>query len=90
MDKIDLTKILLKHTFDSTSETLKSDTLKAMRDAVEQALKIAAEDATLLDDGSDIGVSEYYICKDDTYHLDSTISVNKQSILDIIKQIKIE
>ena len=32
---IDLEKILLKHTFDSTIETLKKDTLKAMRDAVE-------------------------------------------------------
>jgi hypothetical protein len=88
MNTIDLEKILLKHTLDSTIETLKKDTLKAMRDAVEQALKIASENATLLDDDGDVGGSNYFIYKDDTYHSDTIISVNKQSILDTIKQVK--
>jgi hypothetical protein len=81
---IDLEKILLKHTFDSTIETLKKDTLKAMRDAVEQALKIAAEDAMIEIDDND---GEPMI---DNVHSDgySTFKVNKQSILDTIKQVK--
>ena len=84
MNTIDLEKILLKHTFDSTIETLKKDTLKAMRDAVEQALKIASENAMIEIDN--VG-EEIIIChiNSDNY---TTIQVNKQSILDIIKQIK--
>jgi hypothetical protein len=48
---------------------------------VKAALKAAAENATLLEDGVDIKSFRYYICNDTNYYNDVEVDVNKESIL---------
>ena len=59
----------------------------AMKEACSQAIKLAAENATLLEDGIDIG-EEYLMEKDNTFYRDVLFNVNKQSILKTINQIQ--
>lgn len=59
----------------------------AMKEACQQAIKLAAENATLLEDGIDIG-EEYLMEKYNTFYRDVLFNVNKQSILKTINQIQ--
>lgn len=57
-----------------------------MKEACRQTLELATDNATLLEDGEDIG-KEYLIQAYDTFYCDVLFTVNKQSILDTINQI---
>ena len=59
----------------------------AMKEACKQAIELAAENATLLEDGIDIG-EEYLMEKYNTFYRDVLFNVNKQSILKTINQIQ--
>lgn len=61
--------------------------IAAMKEVAEKTLEIASENVTLLEDGIDIG-KEYLMEKYNTFYEDALFTVNKQSILDTINQIK--
>lgn len=74
MKEINLEEILLKHTFNSTVDTLKEDSLSAMKEACKQVLELAAENAYCNHEFDGAHECEY--------------SVNKESITNTINQVK--
>ena len=80
MKEISLEEILLKHTFNSTVDTLKEDSLSAMKEACKQVLELAAENAELENVVKVIGSQNKY---------NAVVPIiKKQSILDTINQVK--
>lgn len=60
---------------------------KSMLEFGKQLLELAAENAILLDNGQPLNSSRYIIEKDDSFHCEVEIDIDKQSILDTIKQV---
>lgn len=79
MKEINLEKILLKYTFNSSIGTLKDDTLFAMKEACKQVLYLASENAKIKEIYSEAKKLEDY---------PFDVMVDKQSILNTINQVK--
>ena len=57
-------------------------------DTIQATVEMCAEEATLLEDGVDIG-KEYFMEKYNTFYSDSVFSVNTQSILNVADKMKL-
>ena len=55
---------------------------QAQLDAIQATVEMCAEEATLLEDGVDIG-KEYFMEKYNTFYSDTVFSINNQSILNV-------
>ncbi len=53
-----------------------------------QLLELAAENAKLLENGIKLNSNRFFIEKDDTFHCEVEVDVDKDSILNTINQIK--
>ena len=92
-DKINLEEILKKElipiVFGSSPELTFNATIKAMKEACKQILELAAKNADMDEDfggGEIYNITEYKVYNDNDRS--RLISVNKQSILDTIKQVE--
>lgn len=62
-------------------------TVSAMKEAIKQALELAAENVKLLEDGKSIG-DEFLMEAYNTYYTDVLYTIDKQSILNVINLIE--
>lgn len=77
--EINLEEILSNISIECEEETHPNEIVfKAMKEAIKQALELAAENATIEDEGNINGQGEY-----DEYYI-----IDKESITDTIKQVK--
>ena len=87
--KINLERIINNHI--DTSKMNKYDKqaiINGFKQFGEQLLELAAENAILLDNGQPLNSSRYIIEKDDSFHCEVEIDIDKQSIIDTIKQVE--